>query len=164
MLRPALTGPVLWIVPPVSFPVFSRSTPTWGHRGSGMCSRSSFPSVGCEAVGPRTTGASLLMAPTDPGLCEDGSNSLPRDGRKKTFRTCFLSALPLASLALEDGGSALPLAEITRYDRSTRGRNVLWTCAKPPRLLHSLDDRFEFRLPLLDGHLSEILLGLGLAG
>ena len=73
-----------------------------------MCSRSSFPSVGCEAVGPRTTGASLLMAPTDPGLCEDGSNSLPRDGRKKTFRTRFLSALPLA---LEGGGSALPLAD-----------------------------------------------------
>ena len=75
---------------------------------------------GCRARrrGRRATDAGLLAASTVPDLCEGSST---RDTEVKRANSCgfpcfatrFLSALPLASLALEDGGSALPYAEIS---------------------------------------------------
>lgn len=61
--------------------------------------------------GRRTTGASLLVAPTDLGLCEDGSLSYtgtkgPKPCGFTQLRTALLPSL-LASL-VEEGGSALP--------------------------------------------------------
>ena len=56
-------------------------------------------------------GRKSLVAPTDPGLCEDDSTTRYVSQAFNPLRTRFLSALPLASLALEDGGSALPNAE-----------------------------------------------------
>ena len=61
----------------------------------------------------RTTGAGLLATPTDPDLCEDGSNTRYVAGSIKRVRTRFLSSL-LASL-VKEGGSALPNAE-NAYD------------------------------------------------
>lgn len=51
------------------------------------------------------------MAPPDPDLCEDDSNTGYVAGASKRVRTRFLWSLPLASLAPEDGASALPQAE-----------------------------------------------------
>ena len=57
----------------------SRALPR--HRdGNRTRSRSSSPSTGPEAGRPRTTDASLLVASTDPGMCEDSSTG--RDGRQ----------------------------------------------------------------------------------
>jgi hypothetical protein len=66
----------------------------------------------------RTTGVGLLATPTDPDLCEDGSSLGFVSADVKSSRTRFLPALPLASpkLALEDGGSALPRAELGGWD------------------------------------------------
>ena len=55
----------------------------WTTRGS--------PTTGCEAIRSRTTGASLLVAPTDPGLCEDGSATEYVVERLNCMRTRFLS-------------------------------------------------------------------------
>ena len=83
-----------------------------------MTARAS-PTTGCEAVRPRTTGASLLVAPTDPDVCEDGSTIW--DGSKEANSCGFAQlrhALPprptrsQCSL-VEAGGSALPRAEHT---------------------------------------------------
>ena len=82
-------------------------------NGSSTRSRSSSPSVGCEAVRPRTTDAGLLAASPDPDVCGDGSKS--RDGPRGKNRSprgeseqrrALLPSLPLASLAAEEGGSA----------------------------------------------------------
>lgn len=76
-------------------------------------SRSSFPSAGCEDIRPRITGASLLVAPPDPDLCEDGSVSCNGWRRAKLcgfaqLRNALLPALPVGrSSDLNDGGSAL---------------------------------------------------------
>ena len=105
MLRPALTGPVPWIFLPIYVPVDGSCVPDYRVRGRR----------------PRTTGAGLLVAPPDPGLCEDGSATEYVVGRIKRVRTRLLSALPLALLALEDGGSALPLAD-SDYCTSLRYR------------------------------------------
>jgi len=83
-----------WIVTPIYLPVDGSCVPDYRVRGRR----------------PRTTGASLLVAPPDPGVCEDGSATEYVVGRIKRVRTRLLSALPLALVALEDGGSALPLA------------------------------------------------------
>ena len=95
------------------------------RRFNSRCSRALPPSEGREStpfavVVPeyrtrysRATGAGLLATPTDPGLCEDGSvlNTGRTGATSCGFvlpRTALLPSLPLASLALEEGGSALP--------------------------------------------------------
>ena len=84
----------------------SRCSHALPQRGDGnrTRSRSSSPSTGPEAGRPRTTDASLLVASTDPSMCEDGSTR--RYGRQdiNCVRTRFLPSLPLASLAAEEEG------------------------------------------------------------
>ena len=78
------------------------------------------PECGARRPRRRATGASLLVTPTDPDLCEDGSiKDMGRRGPKSWGFAVVRDALPprptrsLRSL-LEAGGSALPLAEPVR--------------------------------------------------
>ena len=82
-------------------------------NGSRTRSRSSSPSVGCEAVRPRTTDAGLLAASTDPDVCEDGSKSM--DGsRGKTGR--------LAMNVNGDGRSSPPCRSLRSRPRKEAPR------------------------------------------
>ena len=71
------------------------------------------PERGTRRQYRRATNAGLLAASTDPDVCEDGSKSTAGSRGKNRSprgeseqRRALLPALPLASLAAEEGGSA----------------------------------------------------------
>jgi len=120
----------------------SRALPQPGD-GNRTRSRSSSPSTGPETGRSRTTDASLLVASTDPGMCEDGSAR--RYGRQgiHCVRTRFLPSLPLASLAAEEGGSALPLADHVNHTPPTHTRRDSTGHSRHPT--RSVDDTLTHR-------------------
>ena len=120
------------------------------------------PTTGCEAVRPRTADAGSLAASTDPDVCGDDSN--PRDGPRgknrlphgeSERRRALLPALPLASLAAKEGGTAPCTATAERARpawRLRRGSRERRSLVIPEERSSSVDRGSPIRsLPKISG-------------
>ena len=105
------TGAVPWIVPPVRFRCSRALSPSGEPESTPFAV--AVPECRVRDRRSHTAGTSSLVAPPDPGSCEDDSKSRDGPGDKNGLlhgererRRALLVSLPLARLALEGGGFA----------------------------------------------------------